>query len=347
VKIWVTGHFLQLSDTEGAIYTAFIFYLMFSIVLATLAAVLTVYVAPGASGSGIPEIMGVLNGVKYPDIFTKRVLIVKVVGVMLAVSGTLCVGKEGPLVHIGACIAILCLEAPFSFLAQFQTDIYKREFIAAGASAGVAAAFGAPIGGALFAYEMSTPNTFWSFNLLWRNFFCSAVSTFSLGILTSLWHGLPVTLSDASVLKFGIMPEERPIPIYELVGAVILGLICGILGAILIRVQIWLIKLRKLTLKRSWQKIVEVSLFAGLTATTFFMVSLSLNKCLPKSDPSFPFYHSARCSDREYSPVATLFFNTESGTIRSMLSKAVSVNMYETTSFVMSWYLLFITTFGV
>ena len=74
---------------------------------------------------------------------------------------------------------------------------------------------------------------------------------------------------------------------------------------------------------------------------------MSLNKCLPKSDPSFHFYHSARCSDREYSPIATLFFNTENGTIRSLLSKAVSVNMFETTAFVMTWYLLFITTFGV
>ena len=173
------------------------------------------------------------------------------------------------------------------------------------------------------------------------------MSTFSLGILTSLYHGLPITLSDASVLKFGIMPEEHPIPIYELIGAVIIGLICGILGAILIRFQIWLIKVRKLTIKRNWQKIVEVSIFAGLTATIFFLVSMSLNKCLPKSDPSFHFYHSARCSDREYSPIATLFFNTENGTIRSLLSKAVSVNMFETTAFVMTWYLLFITTFGV
>ena len=158
---------------------------------------------------------------------------------------------------------------------------------------------------------------------------------------------MPITLSDASVLKFGIMPEEHPIPIYELIGAVIIGLICGILGAILIRFQIWLIKVRKLTIKRNWQKIVEVSIFAGLTATIFFLVSMSLNKCLPKSDPSFHFYHSARCSDREYSPIATLFFNTENGTIRSLLSKAVSVNMFETTAFVMTWYLLFITTFGV
>lgn len=90
-----------------------------------------------------------------------------------------------------------------------------------------------------------------------------------------------------------------------------------------------------------------MSLFAAITATTFFLVSLSLNKCLPKSDPTFPFYHAARCSDREYSPLATLFFNTEGGTIRSLLSKAVTVNIYETTSFLLSWYFLFITTYGV
>ena len=315
--------------------------------LSSLAAVLTVYIAPGAAGSGIPELMGVLNGVKYPNIFTKRVLLIKVIGVILAVSGTLCIGKEGPLAHIGAIVAILCLEAPFGFMAQFQTDIRKREFIAAGASAGVAVAFGAPIGGALFAYEMSTPNTFWTFNLLWRNFFCSAVSTFVLGICTSLWFGNPVTLSDAATLKFGIMPEEHPIPIYELGGAAIIGLVCGVMGAIFIRVQIWLLKLRKMTIRKNWQKVLEVSLFAFLTAMTFYMVSLSLNKCLPKSDPLFQFYHSARCSETEYSPMATLFFNTEGGTIRSLLSKSVTLNLYETLSFLMAWYLLFITTYGV
>ena len=119
VKIWVTQHFMQLNHTEGAIYTAFGFYVIYSIMLSSLAAVLTVYIAPGAAGSGIPELMGVLNGVKYPNIFTKRVLLIKVIGVILAVSGTLCIGKEGPLAHIGAIVAILCLEAPFGFMAQF------------------------------------------------------------------------------------------------------------------------------------------------------------------------------------------------------------------------------------
>ena len=108
-----------------------------------------------------------------------------------------------------------------------------------------------------------------------------------------------------------------------------------------------MIKIRKLTVKKSWQKVIEVSLFAGLTATTFFMVALMLNVCTPKSDPRFQFYHAARCSDREYSPMATLFFNTEGGTIRSLLSKAVTLNIYETFSFLLSWYILFITTYGV
>ena len=108
-----------MNHTEGAVYTAFGFYVIYSIMLSSLAAVLTVYIAPGAAGSGIPELMGVLNGVKYPNIFTKRVLLIKVIGVILAVSGTLCIGKEGPLAHIGAIVAILCLEAPFGFMAQF------------------------------------------------------------------------------------------------------------------------------------------------------------------------------------------------------------------------------------
>jgi len=154
---------MQLAHTDKAIYTSYGFYVLYSIILSSLAAALTVYIAPGAAGSGIPELIGCLNGVKYPKLLAKRVLVVKVIGVILAVSGTLCLGKEGPLAHIGAIAAIVCLEAPLACLAQFQTDVRKREIIAAGVSAGVSVAFGAPIGGALFAYEMSTPNTFWTF----------------------------------------------------------------------------------------------------------------------------------------------------------------------------------------
>jgi len=54
--------------------------------------------------------------------------------------------------------------------------------MAVGCAAGVSCAFGAPIGGSLFAYELSKPNTFWSFSLTWKVFFASTVATFFLSI---------------------------------------------------------------------------------------------------------------------------------------------------------------------
>ena len=68
----------------------------------------------------------------------------------------------------------------------FRNDTEKRKFIAMGASAGVSAAFGAPIGGSLFGYELSKPNTFFSFSLAWRVFFACAISVFTLNILKNL-----------------------------------------------------------------------------------------------------------------------------------------------------------------
>jgi len=55
--------------------------------------------------------------------------------------------------------------------------------MAAGSSVGVSCAFGAPIGGALFSYEISKPNTFWTFSMLWRVFFATSVGTFTLSIM--------------------------------------------------------------------------------------------------------------------------------------------------------------------
>jgi H+/Cl- antiporter ClcA len=75
--------------------------------------------------------------------------------------------------------------------------------MACGASCGVSVAFGAPIGGALFSYEISKPNTFWTFSMLWRVFTATSIATFTLSMLQSLDTGSPLSLSDSGALKFG------------------------------------------------------------------------------------------------------------------------------------------------
>lgn len=139
---------------------------------------LTTYYGPAAAGSGIAELIGYLNGINMPDFLSIPTLITKIIGVTCAVCAKLCVGKEGPLAHIGANVGALVLYLPRMEI--FRNDDKKRVFIAAGASAGVAVAFGAPIGGALFCYELSKPNTFWKFMMIWKVFLSCSIATFTM-----------------------------------------------------------------------------------------------------------------------------------------------------------------------
>lgn len=157
--------------------------LSFSLLYALIAALMTVYVAPVAMGSGVAECMGMLNGVMYHDYVGIRTLIVKFLGVSFAVAAGLCGGKEGPLVHIGYIVGNLVVYLPFNFEIYFRNDLEKRKLGAIGLAAGVSAAFGAPIGGSLFAFELSKPNTFWSFSLTWKVFFAASISVFFLDCL--------------------------------------------------------------------------------------------------------------------------------------------------------------------
>lgn len=77
-------------------------------------------------------------------------LAVKAVGLAFSVASGLSLGKEGPLVQIAAATA----NVSSRFVRKYdRNEAKRREVLSAGCAAGVAVAFGAPVGGVLFSLE--------------------------------------------------------------------------------------------------------------------------------------------------------------------------------------------------
>jgi H+/Cl- antiporter ClcA len=104
-----------------------------------------------AAGSGIPQVKASASGFALPKHFHPHTLLAKMSGLSLCVSSGLAVGKEGPMIHIGACWGSI-LAGPISRIGGLGA-VTDTELICVGAAAGVSAAFGAPLAGVLFAVE--------------------------------------------------------------------------------------------------------------------------------------------------------------------------------------------------
>ena len=125
--------------------------------LATIAAVaaaamlarwLVVRFAPIAAGSGVQHVEAVMRG--EAEAAGMAVVPVKFFGGLLAIGAGLPLGREGPTVQMGAAIGNL-IAAPL-----FGNSAERRAVVAAGAGAGLAVAFNAPIGGSIFVFEELT-----------------------------------------------------------------------------------------------------------------------------------------------------------------------------------------------
>jgi len=163
---------------------------------ATLARFLVARFAPEAEGSGVQRVEAIFAGEVKPG-HSSVILPVKFFGGLLSIGSGLALGREGPTVQMGAALSALASRL------MIKHDEDKRVIEAAGAGAGLAVAFNAPIGGSVFVFEELTSSftpwllvatiaatTFavWTMRLILGNHFDFAIRQVSL---TAVWEGWP------------------------------------------------------------------------------------------------------------------------------------------------------------
>ncbi|WP_107669373.1 H(+)/Cl(-) exchange transporter ClcA [Cyanothece sp. BG0011] len=165
--------------------------------------------APETGGSGIPQIEGFLDGLL--PIRWQWVLPVKFLGGLLALGSGMVLGREGPTIQMGGSIGKMV----GSYFRSSGEQI--KILVAAGAGAGLASAFNAPLAGILFVNEEMRPN------------FKDRISSYRAVALASVMATIVVRVflgqgADIKITKF-----EAP-PLVSLLGFALLGICLGIIG---------------------------------------------------------------------------------------------------------------------
>lgn len=254
---WYSWAEVMGSSKEGFMaYTIqYVFFIVWALLFASLAAALVRMFAPYACGSGIPEIKTILSGFIIRGYLGKWTLIIKSVGIMLSVSAGLSLGKEGPMVHIASCIGNIL---SYLFPKYGRNEAKKREILSAAAAAGVSVAFGAPIGGVLFSLE--EVSYYFPLKTLWRSFFCALIAAFVLRSINPFGN-------EHSVLFY--VEYNKPWIFFELIPFVGLGVIGGIIAYIFIRLNLRWCRYRKMS-RLGKYPVTEVLVLTALTALISF-----------------------------------------------------------------------------
>lgn len=232
----------------------FIIFIFLSILFATISTLLVKYVAPMATGSGISEIKVWVSGFEYKSEFLNTAtLIVKSVALPLAISAGLALGKEGPSVHYATCCAFIVtkwlLKDNLTYSSQF-------EYLTAGGGAGVAVAFGAPIGGVLFGLEELSSATDFNAQTLWKSYYVALIAVSTLKVIDPFRNG--------KIILFNVTYDKNW-RVVELPVFIILGIFGGLYGKYISQLNIAYVNFRKRYLTRwATQEIVLLALITGL-----------------------------------------------------------------------------------
>ncbi|KAK6596082.1 voltage gated chloride channel [Botrytis cinerea] len=228
----------------------YVIYTLFATIFALTSASLVRSFAPYAAGSGISEIKCIIAGFVMKGFLGFWTLIIKSIALPLAIASGLSVGKEGPSVHYAVCTGNVISR----LFEKYKRNASKtREILSACAAAGVAVAFGSPIGGVLFSLEEMS--SYFPLKTMWRSYFCALVATAVLAAMNPFRTGQLVMFQ---------VHYDREWHFFEVIFYIVLGIFGGLYGAFMIKWNLRAQAFRKKYLTK--YAILEATLLATGTA---------------------------------------------------------------------------------
>ncbi|EFA80346.1 chloride channel protein [Heterostelium album PN500] len=201
-------------------------YVTYCTVLSFISVSCISFISPYAVGSGIPEMKSILSGINLSRVLGWKTLLSKLIGMIAATAAGLTIGRTGPFMHASAIVAHQMMELKiFSNIKKNQIVKYQM-FICALAS-GVVANFGAPIGGLLFAIEITATNCI--FGNLWKGFLCATTTTIIFYLTRPL-------VGSYAFSVYTVDSKDLPSK-YSLIDIslfIAIGIVCGLIGALFV-----------------------------------------------------------------------------------------------------------------
>ncbi|GMI08843.1 hypothetical protein TrLO_g10179 [Triparma laevis f. longispina] len=216
---------------------------------------LTLNISPVAAGSGIPQMKTQLTGATIKGYLSFRTLVAKICGLVCSVGAGMYIGQEGPFVHIASALANCFIYMkgfgePFKRIRENKP--VKLAILEAACAVGVSSTFRSPIGGVLFAIEVTS--TYYMVANYWKGFlaaFSASLMSHVIEMIISLFD----TDSSDSKGTFEFDPVFR-IPyntttytslediyattsyeIWEIPLFIILGVFMGYCGSFMVRLN--------------------------------------------------------------------------------------------------------------